>query len=530
MPLSSFVLQQLFRAKPLEALREQADHPREHLRRSLGAFHLTMFGIGAIIGAGIFSTIGTAAAGNLAAGRPAAGPALVASILLVALACGFTALAYAELASMIPVSGSAYTYAYATMGELAAWVIGWDLVLEYAVSNVAVAISWGDYCRSFLAGTLGLRIPGWLAMDPRSALKLLDHVPPMGLERKLAVLAQAKAGLADGAAVFQHWEDLRSAPTLHGFPVTFNLLAVLITVAVTWLVYLGIRESARANAVMVVVKLAILGVVVLVGSFFIHPGNWHPFAPRGFQGIQAGAAIIFFAFIGFDAVSTTAEECRDPGRDLPRGILLSLLVCTLVYAATTLVVTGMVHYSHLAGEADPLAFIFLHHGLGGLAALISFGAVVATTASLLVYQVAQPRIFLAMSRDGLLGPWFGRISPRHGTPANATLLTGALVALPAALLNIDEAVELTNIGTLFAFALVGLAVLILRWRRPDAPRRFRMPWVWVLAPAGVLSCGWVAWGLPRITWIRFLVWLGIGLVVYFAYGHRRSRLRAEPPP
>jgi APA family basic amino acid/polyamine antiporter len=430
---------------------------------------------------------------------------------------------------MIPVSGSAYTYAYATMGELTAWVIGWDLVLEYAVSNVAVAISWGDYFRSFLGGTLGLRIPGWLAMDPVSALKLVDPTAPMGLARKLAVLAQAKAGLLDGATVFRHWDVLRSAPTLAGFPVTFNLLAVVITVAITWLVYLGIQESARANAVMVVVKLAILAAVVLAGIRLIHPGNWEPFAPQGFRGIQAGAAIIFFAFIGFDAVSTTAEECLDPGRDLPRGILLSLLVCTVVYAAIALVVTGMVHYSTLSGKADPLAYIFVQHGMSGLAAVFSFGAVIATTAALLVYQVAQPRIFLAMSRDGLLGSWFGRISPRHGTPANATLLTGALVALPAALLSIDEAVELTNIGTLFAFALVGAAVLILRWRRPDAPRRFRMPLVWLLAPAGVLSCAWVAWGLPRVTWIRFVVWLGIGLAVYFAYGSRNSLLRAKEP-
>jgi APA family basic amino acid/polyamine antiporter len=520
------MLKQLFRSKSIEALRARAESPHEHLRKSLGTFELTMFGIGAIIGAGIFSTIGTAAAGNILAGRVPAGPALVLSILLVALACGFTALAYAELASMIPVSGSAYTYVYATMGELMAWVIGWDLVLEYGVSNVAVALSWGDYFRSFLANVLHVRIPGWLATDPRTALKLLEDVPAMGVAGKLQALDQAKAGLLDGAATFQHWDILKSAPTLFGFPVTVNLLAVLITVGITWLVLLGIKESARANAIMVVVKLAILAAVILIGCRFVQPGNWVPFAPHGFRGIQSGAAIIFFAFIGFDAVSTTAEECRDPGRSLPRGILYSLGICTLIYTGIALVVTGMVRYPELAGKADPLAHIFVHHGLPAFAGIISLGAIVATTAALLVYQVAQPRVFLAMSRDGLLGPWFGKLNP-SGAPVNATFLTGALVAVPSALLGIDEVVELTNIGTLFAFALVCLAVMILRWRRPEAERRFRMPWIWVLAPMGVFSCVWVAWGLPRVTWLRFLVWLVLGLVVYFAYGRRNSLLHRD---
>jgi len=515
----------LFRSKSLEALRAQTERPGHRMQRSLGTFELTLFGLGAIIGAGIFSTIGTAAAGNPAAGRAPAGPALVVSIVLVAVACGFPALAYAELAAMIPVSGSAYTYAYASLGELMAWLIGWDLMLEYGVSTVAVALSWGDYFRSFLATVLHVRIPGWLAMDPRSALKLVEGLPPMAIQDKLRALGQARAGLLDGAALFRHWDVLASAPTLSGFPVTFNLLALLITVAVTWLVYFGIRESVRANGIMVAVKLAILAAVVGIGCRFVHPGNWVPFAPHGFAGIQAGAAIIFFAFIGFDAVSTTAEECREPSRNLPRAILLSLAICAVIYAALALVVTGMLPYPHLAGKADPLAYIFVHHGLPALAGLISFGAVVATTAAMLVYQVAQPRIFMAMSRDGLLGPWFGRLSPRHGTPANATVLTGVMVAAPAALLGIDEVVELTNIGTLFAFALVCVAVLVLRRRRPEAPRGFRMPLAWLSAPCGVLACGWVAWGLPRLTWIRFFAWLALGLLVYFAYGMRNSLLR-----
>jgi APA family basic amino acid/polyamine antiporter len=265
--------------------------------------------------------------------------------------------------------------------------------------------------------------------------------------------------------------------------------------------------------------------VVGIGIKFIQPGNWHPFAPHGFRGIQAGAAIIFFAFIGFDAVSTTAEECRDPGRDLPRGILLSLVICTVIYAAVALVVTGMMPYRELAGKADPLAFIFVQRGHVGLAGVVSLGAVIATTSALMVYQIAQPRIFLAMSRDGLLGKWFGKVNPKHGTPSNATVFTGLLVAAPAALLNIDEVVELTNIGTLFAFAVVCAAVMVLRLRRPELPRRFRMPWVWGLAPGGILSCGWVAWGLPSLTWIRFFVWLLLGMVVYLAYGCRHSLLR-----
>lgn len=518
------MLKKLFRSKSLESLRAQADEPEHQLKKNLGTFDLTMFGIGAIIGAGIFSSIGTAAAGNLADGRWPAGPALVISILLVAVGCGFTALAYAELASMIPVSGSAYTYAFATMGELMAWIIGWDLLLEYAVSNVAVAISWGDYARSFLANVLHIRIPGWLAMDPRSALSLVQGTPPATLSRKLEVLAQARAGHLDGASFFANWDVLREAPLVHGFPFTMNLLAVVITVLVTYLVYLGIKESARANAVMVVVKVAILMAVVAIGFRFVHPENWHPFAPHGFKGIQAGAAIIFFAFIGFDAVSTTAEECKDPGRNLPRGILFSLGICTVIYALVALVVTGMLKYTQLAGKADPLAYIFTQNNMAGVAGVISFGAVIATTAALLVYQVGQPRIFMAMSRDGLLSPWFGKLSPKHRTPSNATFLTGVLVAVPAALLNIDEVVELTNIGTLFAFSIVCGAVMILRLRRPEAPRRFRMPWIFVLAPAGILSCVWVAWGLPWVTWVRFVVWLAIGLVIYFAYGQRNSVL------
>ncbi len=514
-----------FRTKSLEQLKATAEEPEHQLKKNLGAFDLAMFGIGAIIGAGIFSSIGTAAAGNLADGRLPAGPSLVLSILLVALICGFTALAYAELASMIPVSGSAYTYAYATLGEVMAWIIGWDLLLEYAVSNVAVAISWGDYARSFLSNVFHVNIPGWLAMDPRTALKLSDAAGHMGLSEKLHLIADTKAGLANGAATFANWDVLKSAPTLGGFPITINLLAVIITVLITWLCYIGIKESARANSIMVVIKVVILLSVVGLGIQFISPSNWHPFIPHGLKGIQAGAAIIFFAFIGFDAVSTTAEECRNPGRDLPLGILWSLGICTVIYAAVALVTTGMVHYTKLGGIADPLSFIFTEHKMTAIAAVISFGAVIATTAALLVYQVGQPRIFMSMSRDGLLGPWFGKIHPKFKTPSHATILTGFIVAIPAALLNIDEVVELTNIGTLFAFVVVCIAVMLLRHRRPEAPRKFLMPAIWLLAPAGIIGCVWFAKGLPWLTWIRFVVWLAIGLVIYFLYGARKSALQ-----
>ncbi len=527
------MLKALLRTKSLDQLRESADVHGHQLKRHLTAFDLTMFGIGAIIGAGIFSTIGTAAAGNVLDGRPGAGPALIISFIFTAIACGFTALCYAELASMIPVSGSAYTYAYATLGELMAWIIGWDLVLEYAVSNVAVAISWGDYARNLL-DSAGLHLPGWLCIDPRTALTVsddwlkvahLDGQPAMA--QKLALLAQARSGGVDGSSIFPAWAQLHDAPLAFGFPVTINLLAVVITVAVTWLCYRGIKESARANSIMVVIKLVVLLAVIAVGAAYVDPANWHPFAPNGLKGIQAGSAIIFFAFIGFDAVSTTAQECKNPGRDLPRGILWSLVICTVIYIAVTAVVTGMVRSENLAGKADPLAWVFEQHHLNYLAGAISVGAVIATAASLLVYQLGQPRIMMSMSHDGLLGPWFGKIHPQFGTPANATVLTGFLVALPAALMNIGEVVELSNIGTLFAFAIVCAAVAVLRVRHPEAPRSFRAPWVWFVAPAGIAACVWLSIGLPLVTFVRFFVWLAVGLVVYAFYGYRRSRVGAR---
>ena len=515
------MLQQLFRTKSLEQLKASTEQPRHQLRKNLGPFDLTLFGISAIIGAGVFSTIGAAAGGS------GAGPALVISILILTFICAFTALAYAELASMIPVSGSAYTYAFATLGELMAWIIGWDLLLEYAVSNVAISISWSDYTRSFLENVLHMHLPGWLACNPQTALLLKEGAAPMALGAKLQLLAQARQGLVDGGSLFAYWDVLKEAPLIAGFPLSINLLAVAITSVITWLVYVGIKESARVNAVMVVIKVAILLAIVALGFRFVDRGNWVPFAPNGLKGIQAGAAIFFFAFIGFDAVSTTAEETRHPGRDVPKGILYSLGICAVIYAAVALVVTGMLKYSEIGKHADPLSYIFTLHGMPGLSAVVSFGAIIATTAALLVYQIGQPRIFLSMSRDGLLGPWFGRVNEKHGTPANATLATGCIVAIPAALLNIGEVVELANIGTLFAFVVVCAGVLILRRRRPEASRRFRMPLVWVTAPLGIASCLWLAWGLPGVTWVRFGWFMAVGLGIYFAYGRRNSVLQGD---
>jgi APA family basic amino acid/polyamine antiporter len=464
--------------------------------------------------------------------RPAAGPALVVSILLVAVACGLTALCYAELASMIPVSGSAYTYTYATMGELMAWIIGWDLLLEYAVGNVAVAISWGSYMDNLLQG-VGINLPRWLSMDTRSMLIPTEsfaaaHQGALGFFDKLHYLAQVRSGALDGAATFLNWGVLDTAPMFGSFPVGLNVLAMFITVVITGLCVVGVKESVKTNTVLVALKVVLLVLVVAIGAFYVKPENFHPFMPNGLAGVQAGAAIIFFAFIGFDAVSTTGEECRDPGRDLPRGIIGSLVICTVIYVAVCIVISGILPYQAYAGVADPVAHAFSAIGMNGVSAIISIGAVVALASTLLVYQLAQPRIFMVMSRDGLLPAWFGSISPRFHTPLNSTILTGVIVVLPAGFMNIDEIIELTNIGTLFAFVLVCAGILILRVRRPQAERKFRAPVIWVTAPLGILFCGWLALGLPDHTWIRFAVWLVVGLVAYFFYSVRHSKLGDAP--
>jgi len=505
---------ELFARKTVAQAQAEAADPlvlaEPRLKRSLGVWQLTALGIGAIVGAGIFSGAGSAVAGG--PNHPGAGPALVISYLLVAVACGFAALCYAEFASLIPQAGSAYTYAYATLGELIAWIIGWDLIIEYAVGNIAVAVSWSAYFQTLLRG-FGLGFPEWLATDLRTAYDGFRAWRDAG--GHLAALDPAKRAAAVA------WLD---APRLFGLPIIFNLPAVLVVALITWILVLGIRESAWANTAMVILKLAILLFFILIGAFWVRPEYWTPFAPNGWQGILRGAAIIFFAYIGFDAVSTAAEEAKNPQRDMPRAMIASLVVTTVLYVVVTLVMTGLVPwYQH--ATADPLASAFVARGYDWAAGVIAFGAVIAMASVLLVFQLGQPRIFFAMARDGLLPPWAAKVHPRYRTPVVTTVITGVFVAFFSAFANINEVIELTNIGTLFAFVLVAIGVLVLRVLEPDRPRPFRTPAVWFVAPAAVLSCGFLMVNLPRITWIRFGVWLAAGLVLYFVYGYRHSRLR-----
>jgi len=485
------VLTALFRTKGVDTACVDAEASEVKLKRSLGVIDLTALGIGAVIGAGIFSAPGTAAAGG--EGRLPAGPALVISYILVACACGFAALCYAELAAVVPVSGSAYTYTYVTLGEIVAWIIGWDLILEYAVGNVAVAVSWADYFKSLLAG-FGVHLPPWLSTT-------LNHA-------------------RDTPGLFE------SAPHLFGVPIVFNLPAGAIVALLTVLLVLGVQETARVNAVMVALKLSIVIGFVVVGAFYVKPEHWVPFAPFGFRGIMSGAAIIFFAYIGFDAISTTAEETKNPQRDLPRAMIATLIICTVLYIGVTLVLTGMVQWQEL-GVGDPLAKALEGAGLQRLAGVLSFGAVIALTAVLLVFQMGQPRIFMCMARDGLLPPWAAKVHPRFRTPYITTIITGIFVGVPAMFVDINEAIAFTNIGTLFAFVLVSLGVLVLRRTDPDRVRPFRCPGVPWVPLAAVLSCGALMAYLPFITWMRFLVWQVLGVALYFAYGRRHSRLRAQ---
>jgi APA family basic amino acid/polyamine antiporter len=498
----------LFRRKDLDAIMKEAEEPDRQLKRVLGAFDVIMLGIGAIIGSGIFATIGTAVAGD--ATRAGAGPAIVLSFLLTAVACAFCGLCYAEFASLVPISGSAYTYSYATLGELVAWIIGWDLIIEYAVGNVAVAIAWAAYFHQLCLG-LGFHIPAWLAVDYRSAHQAADAV--------------IQAGQTDPAVILAH-DAWTSHPVVAGIPLIFNALAVLIVMLITWLLVIGVKESARANNVMVGIKLLILCFFIYSGAKFVKPANWSPFMPNGFNGVWVGASLIFFAYIGFDAISTAAEECRKPSRDLPIGIIGSLLVCTVIYVGVALVLTGMVPWNHL-GVADPLAAAFAYVGANVSAGIVAFGAVVSMSAVLLVFQYGQPRIFFSMSRDGLLPRYFASVHPKYRTPHVTTIWTGVVVALVSAVANINEIVELTNIGTLFAFVLVCAGVIVLRHREPERMRAFRTPFVPLVPVLGILSCIYLMMGLPLVTWLRFGVWLIIGMVIYFAYGYRKSRLGTD---
>jgi APA family basic amino acid/polyamine antiporter len=490
-------MNQLFARKPISELLAESD---QSFKRVLGPGDLIMLAIGAVIGAGIFSSIGTAAAGEvLPSGevvRYGAGPALVFSFILLGAVCALAGLCYAELASMIPQAGSAYAYSYATLGELIAWIIGWDLILEYAVGNIAVAIAWSGYFTSLLSG-FDIHFPAWLTHGYRTAL--LSSNPDV---HRL----------------------LQTAPRLAGIPILLNIPAALIVMAITWLLYIGVRESTRANNAMVVVKLLVLGLFVVVGTMHIDPANYRPFAPNGWIGIHQGAAIVFFAYIGFDANTTAAEETKNPQRNMPIGILGGLAICTAIYVVVGVVATGLVPYQQLRA-ADPLARALEVAGLTTASWIVAFGAVVSLTAVLLVFQYGQPRIFFAMARDGLLPAWASRVHPKYRTPHVTTVATGVVVALGSLVADENEIYDLTNIGTLFAFAIVCIGVLVLRYKDPERPRPFRVPFVWGVSLIGAAACVYVMVGLPTQAWTRFGYWLAIGLLLYFLFGYRRSRLR-----
>ncbi|MBD2769079.1 amino acid permease [Hymenobacter sp. BT664] len=583
----------LFRRKTIAAILQNppADaegHSPGGLARHLTVRDLTALGIAAIIGAGIFSTIGKASLDG--------GPAVSLLFVFTAVACAFSALCYAQFAATIPVSGSAYTYAYASFGELAAWIIGWALIMEYAVGNIVVAISWSDYFTGLLDG-VGLHIPTYLTTGTQSAYQNYQAV--MALMEAHQPLAQASAAQLEG---YKIWN---SAPALFGnWRLVADLPAFTITVLITALVYVGIKESKTASNILVLLKLIVVAVVIAVGAFYVQPANWHPFAPNGVGGVLKGVSAVFFAYIGFDAISTTAEECRNPQRDLPKAMMYALIICTVLYVVITLVLTGMVSYKEL-GVGDPLSFVFARIGLPRLSGLVAVSAVFAMASVLLVFQLGQPRIWLTMARDGLLPSVFASIHPRFHTPSFATIVTGFFVAVPALILNMDLVVDLTSIGTLFAFALVCGGILIIDpYGRSEA--RFKVPYLngqWVvpltLLAGGLLlfrynaadnqafwldvsgQHGWLredaltgkvvggfAHQIPTLVfflfclvlavlsfrkrlstlpvlgllinlylmtqlgisnWTLFFVWLLIGLAVYFGYGYQHSKLSRGVP-
>jgi len=466
----------LFRTKSIEHILADCDHPEHRLKKSLTVWDLTALGIGGIIGTGIFVLIGTAVVGD--AHRPGAGPGIVLSFILSGLACALAALCYAEFAAMIPAAGSAYTYSYATLGEFLAWITGWNLILEYGVACVVVAIGWSGYFNNILK-LLGLELPVWASYSP---------------------------GSVEG-----------------GF---LNLPAAIISLLVTAVLVLGVKESARTTGVIVVIKVAVVLFFIAVGLWSVEPANWSPFMPYGFAGVGAAAAIVFFAYIGFDAVSTTAEEARNPQRDLPIGIIASLGICTVLYVLVAAVLTGLIPYQQIDVHA-PVAEALRMVGFKWGAALVAVGALAGITSVLFVMMIGQIRVFFAMSRDGLLGPWLSAVHPRYGTPHRATLLTGVAVSVLAALVPIGEAADMTNIGTLFAFSLVCIAVLVLRRSRPNHPRPFRVPFMPWIPLLGMAACLGLMAFLPALTWIRFAVWTVIGTLVYLAYGMRHSRLAAR---
>jgi len=549
-----------------------ADENKHNLKKDLGLIDLTALAIAAIIGAGIFSTIGNASASG--------GPAVSLLFVFTAIACAFSALCYADFASRIPLSGSAYTYSYASLGEIFAWIIGWDLIMEYAIGNIAVAISWSDYFTSFLGG-IGLHLPEYLTMDYLTASR--KYVEAVSWLDTNSVFSEMPLQLQQA---YSAWTN---APALGSVKLIADIPAFGIVFFITVLVFIGIRKSKIASNLMVLLKIIVILTVIIVGAFYIKPENWSPFAPNGVSGVLKGVSAVFFAYIGFDAISTTAEECRNPRKDLPNAMILALIICTSLYVLVALVLTGMVNYSELA-VGDPLAFVFERLDLNWLAGIVAFSAIIAMASVLLVFQVGQPRIWMSMSRDGLLPKKFSAIHPKYKTPWFATVITGLVVAIPALFTNLTEMTDLTSIGTLFAFVMVCAGLLFLQSSKKSEKGKFSVPYInsRYILPA-LLACillilyyyneenistflnfskdtGWDSFQhkIPLLffmvisvfilflsitkklslipvlglltnlylmtelgitNWLRFLLWLAVGLVIYFTYGIRKSKLR-----
>ncbi|MCO5934063.1 amino acid permease [Mucilaginibacter sp. RB4R14] len=538
-----------------------SEHPgsASQLEKALNVKDLTLMGIAAVVGAGIFSTIGEASFQG--------GPGVSILFIITAVTCGFSALCYAEFASRIPVAGSAYTYAYATFGELIAWIIGWDLLMEYAIGNIAVAISWSKYFVNLLEG-FSIHMPKFLYTDYLSAFRAHEEVTKLTVSHNLGAITDT---LKENALAWT------TAPMIGNIKLIANIPALAIVCAITYLVYIGIRETKKATNAMVYLKIAIVLVVIVIGFFYVTPANWHPFLPNGFGGVMKGVSGVFFAYIGFDAISTTAEECQNPQKDLPRGMIYSLVICTVLYVLIALVLTGMVSYKELR-VGDPLAFVFAKVGLKNISYVISISAVIATASVLLIFQLGQPRIWMSMSRDGLLPKVFSRIHPKYHTPSFATIVTGFVVGVPALFLNLTVVTDLTSIGTLFAFVLVCGGVLLLpreaavkgKFHLPYINSQFIVPVLFIvgvfffrhnivnlvsgealhhkfpyflfiilsaslavlsfvkklsLIPVlGLASCFYLMAELDYDSWIRFLAWLIIGLIIYFTYGYKHSKL------
>lgn len=570
---------QLFRRKPIEKIYIDAssdavdivEHSAHGLKKTLNVVDLTALGIAAVIGAGIFSTVGTAAAHG--------GPAVSLLFVFTAIACGFSALCYAQFASTIPVAGSAYTYAYASLGELVAWIIGWDLVMEYAIGNIAVAISWSDYFASF-AANYGFPVPEYLSMDFLTAKRGFAAVSEFLANG--GVLEQAtQQGISH--TTLRAYEAYAYAPQIFGIPVVMDIPALLITAFATWIVYIGIRESKKVANLMVLLKIVVVFLVIIVGSFYVDPKNWQPFAPEGLSGVLKGVSGVFFAYIGFDAISTTAEECKDAKRDLPRAMMYALLICTLLYVLVSLVLTGVVPYQRL-NVGDPLAYVFGPDAANvpWISAVVAGSAIVALFSVLLVFQIGQPRIWMVMGRDGLLPKIFSRVHPKYKTPSFSTILTGVIIAIPCLFMNLSEVTDLTSIGTLFAFLIVCGGTLMMddsqaKFKVPYFNGRWFFPIVYVLLMyylvtskqhlslwdaagvfdgemilfyiyvlfmtgltalamryslsliplMGVATCSYLMTELGVTNWLRFGIWLVIGLFVYFLYSKKHSALNLE---